>query len=137
MQEPRHRPPPRRLHASSEPAVALTGNVQPDGTLLFKVSSSSHPLSIGAAIAHSIYEGQRPKLRAIGAGAVNQSVKAIAVADDFVATRGLRLLNSPSFEVLTIRGEETTAIVFNIEVTTEGKNGTPATHGAIRTSSSE
>lgn len=71
--------------------------------------------AVAAALSHSIYEGQRPKLRAIGAGAVNQAVKAIAIAVGFVATRGYVLSTRPTFESVTIRGEETTAIVFHLD----------------------
>jgi stage V sporulation protein S len=56
-----------------------------------KVSGSSNPQSVGSIVARSVIAGQSPKMRAIGASAVNQAVKACAIARGFVAPRGVDL----------------------------------------------
>jgi stage V sporulation protein S len=58
---------------------------------VIKVSGSSNPASIGSVLARSIVAGQTPKMRAIGASAVNQASKACAIARGFVAPRGIDL----------------------------------------------
>ena len=56
---------------------------------IIKVSGSSNPQSVGSILARAITAGHIPKMRAIGASAVNQAVKACAIARGFVAPRGL------------------------------------------------
>lgn len=58
---------------------------------VLKVSGSSNPQSVGSILARSINAGHLPKMRAIGASAVNQAVKAAAIARGFVAPRGIDL----------------------------------------------
>ena len=60
-----------------------------DTESVIKVSGSSNPQSVGSILARAITAGYTPKMRAIGASAVNQSVKACAIARGFVAPRGL------------------------------------------------
>lgn len=55
---------------------------------VLKVSGSSNPQSVGSILARAINAGQTPKMRAIGASAVNQACKAAAIARGFVAPRG-------------------------------------------------
>ena len=45
-----------------------------------RVGAGSNPQSVASAVAHAIYEKREVKIRAVGAGAVNQAVKAIAIA---------------------------------------------------------
>ena len=52
---------------------------------VIKVSGSSNPSSVGSIMARAIVAGQAPKMRAIGASAVNQASKACAIARGFVA----------------------------------------------------
>jgi stage V sporulation protein S len=54
-------------------------------------------------------------MQAIGAGAVNQAVKAIAIARGFVAPNGIDLVTIPAFAEIVIDGEERTAIKFIVE----------------------
>ena len=54
-------------------------------------------------------------MQAIGAGAINQAVKAIAIARGYVAPAGMDLVCIPGFIDITIDGEERTAIKFLIE----------------------
>jgi stage V sporulation protein S len=58
---------------------------------IIKVSGSSNPQSVGSIVARAVIAKQQPKIRAIGASAVNQAVKACAIARGFVAPRGVDL----------------------------------------------
>lgn len=58
---------------------------------VIKVSGSSNPQSVGSIMARAVNAGQAPRMRAIGASAVNQAVKACAIARGFVAPRGIDL----------------------------------------------
>ena len=79
-----------------------------------RVSASSNPQSVASAIAHAIYDKRQVPLRAVGAGAVNQAVKAIAIARGYVAPRGLDLTCKPGFMTIESRDGEISAIVFAI-----------------------
>jgi stage V sporulation protein S len=79
-----------------------------------RVSASSNPQSVASAIAHAIYDKKEAKLRAVGAGAVNQAVKAIAIARGYVAPRGMDLSCIPGFTTIESRDGEISAIVFAI-----------------------
>jgi stage V sporulation protein S len=79
-----------------------------------RVSAGSNPQSVASAIAHAIYETKAVKLRAVGAGAVNQAVKSIAIARGYVAPRGLDLTCKPGFTTIESRDGEISAIVFAI-----------------------
>jgi stage V sporulation protein S len=79
-----------------------------------RVSAGSNPQSVASAIAHAIYEHRHVKLRAVGAGAVNQAVKSIAIARGYVAPRGLDLVDKPGFTTIESRDGEISAIVFSI-----------------------
>jgi len=59
---------------------------------VIKVSGSSNPQSVGSILARAVVAGQSPKMRAIGASAVNQATKAAAIARGFVAPRGIDLV---------------------------------------------
>ncbi len=65
---------------------------------ILKVSGSSNPTSLASALAHAVYAGQKPVMRAIGAAAVNQAVKAATIASGFAATRGVTLLYQFGFD---------------------------------------
>ncbi|EQK42822.1 MULTISPECIES: stage V sporulation protein S [Paraclostridium] len=77
---------------------------------VLKVSSKSNPNSVAGALAGVIRENGSAEIQAIGAGALNQAVKAIAVARGFVAPSGIDLVCVPSFTDVNIDGEERTAI---------------------------
>ncbi len=79
-----------------------------------RVSAGSNPQSVASAVAHAIYEQRQVKIRAVGAGAVNQAVKAIAIARGYVAPRGLDLTCKPGFTTIESRDGEISAIVFAI-----------------------
>ena len=81
---------------------------------VLRVSAGSNPQSVASAIAHAIYDRNEVKLRAVGAGAVNQAVKAMAIASGYVAPRGMRLYFIPGFTTIESRDGEISAIVFSI-----------------------
>lgn len=81
---------------------------------VFRVSASSSPQTVASAIAHAVYDHKTVKLRAIGAGAINQAVKAIAISRGYVAPRGIDLWCVPGFATVESRDGEISAIVFTI-----------------------
>ncbi len=81
-----------------------------------KVKSTSNPSSVAGAIAKNIEEGHTVEITAIGAGAVNQTVKATAIARGFVAPAGKDLVLVPGFEDTKIDGEDRTSMLFKIRV---------------------
>ncbi|MCD6435491.1 MAG: stage V sporulation protein S [Clostridiales bacterium] len=82
---------------------------------ILKVSSKSNPNSVAGAIAGVIREHGIAEIQAIGAGAINQSIKAIAIARGFVAPTGIDLVFIPAFTDIEINGEERTAIKLIIQ----------------------
>lgn len=81
---------------------------------ILRVSAGSNPQSVASAIAHSIYEHRSCKVRAVGAGAVNQAVKAIAIARGYTAPRGLDLMCVPGFASIESHDGTISAIVFSV-----------------------
>jgi stage V sporulation protein S len=81
---------------------------------VLRVSAGSNPQSVASAIAHAIYESGSCKLRAVGAGAVNQSVKAIAIARGYTAPRGIDLACVPGFASVDSNGDTISAIVLKV-----------------------
>ena len=79
-----------------------------------RVGAGSNPQSVAAAIAHAIYEKKRVKLRAVGAGAVNQAVKAMAIARGYAAPRGLDLTFTPGFDTIESRDGKISAMTFTV-----------------------
>jgi stage V sporulation protein S len=69
---------------------------------VLKVAASSPPGTLASAIAHAVYDNKPVTLRAVGAGAVNQAVKAIAIAQSYVAPRGIVLSCRPGFAEVTM-----------------------------------
>jgi len=82
---------------------------------MLKVSSNSKPNAVAGALAGVIRESGKAELQAIGAGAINQAVKAIAIARGYVAPSGVDLICIPAFTDVEIDGEERTAIKFIVE----------------------
>ena len=81
---------------------------------ILKVSSKSAPNSVAGAIAGVIRETGTAEVQAIGAGASNQAVKAIAIARGYLAPSGIDLVCFPAFSNIEVNGEEKTAIKFVI-----------------------
>lgn len=82
---------------------------------VLKVSSKSSPNSIAGALAGVIRERGVAEIQAIGAGSINQAVKAIAIARGFVAPSGIDLVCIPAFTDVVIDEEERTAIKLIVE----------------------
>jgi stage V sporulation protein S len=82
---------------------------------ILKVSAQSNPKSVAGALAAVLREKGTAEVQAVGAGAVNQAVKAIAIARGFVAPNGIDLISIPAFAEISIDGEERTAIRFIVE----------------------
>jgi stage V sporulation protein S len=80
-----------------------------------KVSSKSNPNSVAGALANVIREQSKVEIQAIGAGALNQAIKAIAIARGFVAPSGKDLILVPAFCDVTIDGQVRTAIKLIVE----------------------
>ena len=64
---------------------------------ILKISSKSNPNSVAGAIAGLVKESNKAEMQAIGAGALNQAVKAVAIARGFVAPAGVDLICIPAF----------------------------------------
>ncbi len=79
---------------------------------LLKVSADSKPKSVAGAIAAVVREQETVEIQAVGAAAVNQAVKAIAIARGYVAPNGIDLVCVPAFADIQIDGEQRTAIRF-------------------------
>lgn len=82
---------------------------------VLKVSAKSSPNSVAGALASVLREKGSAEIQAIGAGAINQAIKAIAIARGFVAPSGMDLICIPAFTDIMIDGEERTAIKLIIE----------------------
>ena len=80
-----------------------------------KVSSKSNPSSVAGALANVFREKGNVEIQAVGAGALNQAIKAVAIAWGFMAQSGKNLVCIPAFADITIDGEERTAIKLIIE----------------------
>lgn len=80
-----------------------------------KVSSKSNPNSVAGALVSVIKEKGKAEMQAVGAGALNQAVKAVAIARGFVAPSGVDLICTPSFTDIVIAGEERTAMILLVE----------------------
>ena len=80
-----------------------------------KVSSKSNPNSVAGALANVYREKGSVEVQAVGAGALNQAIKAIAIARGFLAPTGVNLICIPAFSDISIDGEERTAIKLFIE----------------------
>ncbi|WP_371368906.1 Stage V sporulation protein S [Sporomusa rhizae] len=82
---------------------------------VLKVSAQSNPKSVAGALAAVLREKGTAEVQAVGAGAVNQAIKAIAISRGFVAPNGIDLVTIPAFAEIAIDGEERTAIRFIVE----------------------
>ena len=79
-----------------------------------RVAARTSTPELASAISHAIYAYNKVVLRAVGAGAVNQAVKGLVVAQQYVAARGLVLATRPGFVTVTMDDEERTAVVFYV-----------------------
>lgn len=77
---------------------------------ILKVSSKSNPNSVAGAISGMIKEYGKVEIQAIGAGALNQAIKAICIARGFVAPNGHNLVCIPAFADVEVDNEDRTGI---------------------------
>lgn len=117
------------LHGSQEPLTDDVPQPEDEGEILIaekapppsarpsvlKVSAHSRPTSVAGAIAGVVRETGRAEVQAIGAGATNQAVKAIAVARGYLQQDGIDIVCIPSFAEVLIEQEERTAIRLMVE----------------------
>ncbi|MCH8094489.1 MAG: stage V sporulation protein S [Chloroflexi bacterium] len=82
---------------------------------IIKVSANSRTSAVAGAIAGMMREHNRAEVQAIGAGAVNQAVKAIAIARGYLQEEGVHIVCIPEFTSVTIEGKERTAIRLIVE----------------------
>jgi len=82
---------------------------------VLKVSARSRPSAVAGAIAGVVRECGRAEVQAIGAGAANQAVKAVAIARDYLAETGIDAVCLPSFINVTIGDEDRTALRLIVE----------------------
>ena len=82
---------------------------------ILKVSAKSNPNSVAGALAGVLREHGRAEMQAIGAGALNQAIKAVAIARGFVAPSGMDLICIPAFIEIEIEGGQRTAIKLLVE----------------------
>lgn len=81
-------------------------------TIVLKISSKSNPNDVAGAIVATLKEGEKVEIQAIGAGAVNQAVKSIAVARGYVAAGGINLICVPAFCEVEVENEPRTGMKF-------------------------
>ena len=88
---------------------------------VLKISSKSNPNSVAGAIAGLVKESIQARMQAIGAGALNQAVKAVAIARGFVAPSGVDLVCIPAFaEVHTMSASLlVSALLFTYNTTSQ------------------
>ena len=77
---------------------------------VLKVSSKSKPNSVAGALANAFKEKNSIEIQAVGAGALNQAIKSIAIARGYIAPTGKDIYCVPAFSDISIDGEERTAI---------------------------
>ena len=81
---------------------------------VLKVSSKSNPNSVAGAMAGVVRQSGAVEVQVVGAGALNQAVKAIAIARGYVAPSGVDLICVPTFADIEIDGESRTAIRLSV-----------------------
>jgi stage V sporulation protein S len=80
-----------------------------------KVSTRSNPNSVAGAVAGAVRQSGAVEVQVVGAGALNQAVKAVAIARGYVAAAGIDLVCIPTFADIEIDGERRTAIRLSVE----------------------
>jgi stage V sporulation protein S len=82
---------------------------------VIKVAARSRSTAVAGAIAGVVRENGKAEVQAIGAGAVNQALKATAIACGYLELDGIKIVCIPSFVEVEIDGQERTAIKLSIE----------------------
>ncbi len=105
---------PQHANGGFAPDAAVAVVPQRNGDVL-KVSARSRPSAVAGAIAGVVRENGRAEVQAIGAGATNQAVKAVAIARDYLRETGIEAICLPAFIDVTIENEDRTAIRLVVE----------------------
>ncbi|HOL18050.1 MAG TPA: stage V sporulation protein S [Bacillota bacterium] len=82
---------------------------------LLKVSANSKPKAVAGALAAVVRSQGAVELQAVGAGAINQAVKAIAICRGYVAPNGIDLIMIPAFVEIPVGEAKRTALRFRVE----------------------
>lgn len=82
---------------------------------VIKVSAKSRSTAVAGAIAGVVRETRKAEVQAIGAGAVNQAIKAVAIARGYLALDGIDVVCIPSFVEVEIDTQERTAVKLTVE----------------------
>jgi len=83
--------------------------------VMLKVSAKSNPNAVAGALAAALRERESAELQAVGAGAINQAIKAVAIARSYLKGAQLDAVCTPSFVVVAIGDSERTAISLFVE----------------------
>ena len=97
---------------------------------LIKVSATSRTSAVAGAIAGVVREHHRAEVQAIGAGAVNQAMKALILATGYLRLDGINVNCVPEFADVTIQENVRTAIKLVVEV--HNGSGMEATHHSVQ-----
>ncbi len=101
--------------AALPPQNGFTDGEEAHSGEVLKVSARSRPSAVAGAIAGVVRESGRAEVQAIGAGATNQAVKAVAIARDYLRETGIEAICLPAFIDVTIDNEDRTAIRLVVE----------------------
>lgn len=123
------------MGAATPDAIADVESVQPEGgkgfdvigegtqEVVLRVGNSSDVKQLASSISFALQDSRKVTLRGVGAGAVNQMVKACAVARTYVASRGVDLIVRPGFTTVEMRDHnnpgqmvDTTAVILIVQV---------------------
>lgn len=103
-----------KIIAATTGADRFESDVARCGEIL-KVSARSRPSAVAGAIAGVVRESGRAEVQAIGAGATNQAVKAVAIARDYLRETGIEAVCLPAFIDVQIDNEDRTAMRLVVE----------------------
>jgi stage V sporulation protein S len=82
---------------------------------VIKVSAQSRSTAVAGAIAGVMRERRHAEVQAIGASAVNQAIKAVAIARNYLEPDGMQIMCMPEFVEVDINGQERTAVKLVVE----------------------
>ena len=99
----------------SDPITEQLSSFAEEGPDIIKVSARSRSTAVAGAIAGVMRQHNIAEVQAIGAGAVNQAVKALAIARGYLERDEIDIVTTPYFTEVEIDGQERTAVRFRVE----------------------
>lgn len=96
-------------------SLTSPSNEEEFGLDIIKVSARSRSTAVAGAIAGVVRESGRAEVQSIGAGAVNQAIKAVAIARGYLEDDGIYVIVIPTFTDIEIDGQERTAVRLTVE----------------------